>query len=142
MRMPALIARLESLLHGHPEVELRVLPDSQIVIRSRMMPNPVAASGLKAAAEIPSAQGYEIYVSCRGPATAGTRSAPSAQLRAPAMPFPPDGRLGLEPRARAASWHFLNRDGDAVAVRVRLGSRAPREEVEAILGAIEAGLLR
>lgn len=120
---------------------MRVLPNDQIVVRCAMTPNPAAGGRLKAAAEIPSAEGYEIHVSCRRPAAQGARPV-AARMQAPAVPFPPEGRLALSPQAQSASWHFSNADGDLVSVSVRLGARAPREDVDGVLAAVETVLLR
>lgn len=141
-RLPLLVARLRSALPGRAGRELRTLPGDQLIVRCAMKPNPAAGAGLKAAAEIPSEQGYEIYVSCQRPAAAQGGQAVSARMQPPAVPFPPDGRLACTAGTPSASWDFLNADGELVSVRARLGPRAPHEEVDAIFAAIETLLLR
>lgn len=137
-RFDRLVARLETLCRAREGVELRVLPEWQLVIRKGMSATP-RDPVTKAAREAPSSDGYEIFVSSRAAGSAD--AAPSALLRPrpSAVPDPDELTIMDEPRER--TWSLVGPSGESLSVRVRAGADAPLHEVSSILDEVRESLL-
>jgi hypothetical protein len=121
-----------------PEVHL--LAEGQAVVRKNMVPNPAAGQGLKAAAEVPGPDGYEVYAARRRDDPA----AMPAQRAAPppaAIADPAAVMLRLEEGVLRGDWNLRTPDGLTVSVSARCGSPAVRDEVNQILTTVVAVLL-
>jgi len=114
-------------------VELRRLPERQLVIRTGMVTAP-RERGLKASGEAPTERGYEIFVASRD--ADATASHPPALVTLELTPAgePPD--LILSEGEPERSWSFTGRSGESVSVRVRAGAGAPLAEISTLLSAV------
>lgn len=122
---------LRRALHHRPDVELRILPDGQFVIRHGMAANPAAIDGAKATSEVPGKNGFQIYLAIRP----GVHGVPGAQAAA-AMPPPMSSAtpLHLEEGQGGGTWHFPTLDGGALCVlRITAGEQAPLDTINDLL---------
>jgi hypothetical protein len=102
-----------------------------------MVANPAAQKGLKASAQVPGADGYELFIDWR---RAQTHAAPSARMRPPPQSPGPGPLVRLAPPEREGSWTVTASGGDEVFVTVTTGAQAPRNEVDALLRAVDDAL--
>jgi hypothetical protein len=128
---------LRRALVAETAASLRVLQGGQLVIRQDMVANPQAGQGVKTAPEVPSTNGFEIYLSCRAPGPSGETAAPPAGVEQPL-----EQPAALQWRGqRSIGWRFAIPSGEEIRLRVAAGEHAPQEKINRLLDAI-SGVLR
>lgn len=118
--------------------EVRVLPEGQMLIDKKMVPNPKVGKR-KAATLVPAPDGYEIYL-------ASVRSASStvpeqrARPRVPLAGHEASLRIELESPSLNGDWEMVSASGTHFKVSARCGPRSVLSEVNRILNAVSVAL--
>ncbi|MEC4018802.1 hypothetical protein [Streptomyces sp. H27-D2] len=130
-------------VEGRPDV--RVLSDDQLLVSRNLVRNPSLGRRGKAETYVPGADGYRIHVARRSAEAHAATAALSQRITGPAG-RPPDGdartvRLRVDRDDLCPEWTLTDSRGAIVTVHAVCGSPRVLEEVNAILGEIEAVLL-
>lgn len=136
-RFDRLVGRLDALCAGDDAVELRLLPERQLVVRKGM----VAAQrdgSRKAGREAPAAGGYEIFVASRDAERAESNPPALQTLGATRPDEPADLRLTEGERER--TWSLVGPSGESIAVRLRAGDGASAAELSNVLALVREAL--
>lgn len=149
--MPHTVAELEELrrrlaisAREQASLEIRLLPDAQMVIFKNMIPTPAAEGKGKQETLSPGASGYRIYVAYRTRDEYAAAVAGSQRMLGPAaqpVAWRRGMALGVSPAALDQEWRLLNSEGRVVTVSVTCGSERVVGEVNAILAEVEQVLL-
>jgi hypothetical protein len=137
-RFDRLVERLEREFRRRKGVTVTPLAERQLVVEKAMLASP-GPRDAKVARNVPSDEGYEVFVASRD--AGSSASHPPARPTLEVLPADRSAELGLAERAPERSWSFAGPSGEEVFVRVRAGAAASTDEVEAVLAAVREVLL-
>ena len=143
--MTRLHRRLVADFGTDDEMDIRLLPDSQMLISKHLAPNPSRERGGKAESLAPSANGYQVYVSERSIEDYTASGATSQRGLGPAArPVYWDAttmELAVSGTDPSPEWRLVNPAGRVVTINVKSGSANVVDEVNSILAEVAAALL-
>lgn len=133
--------KLKRKFRHDPAIDVRLLPENQLLVTKDLIPNREAQQGGKAVSHVPAETGFRVFLSVRSPdahaaaSSQGQRIGPKSE---PALWDPSIMTLRVGQNERNAEWLFLNHRGEVVAVRALSGSPEVLPQVNDILQEIEA----
>jgi hypothetical protein len=125
-------------------LEVRLLPDHQMLISKNLVPNPALGQRGKTESFVPSLEGYEVYVSDRSMEDYWAKVSTSQRITGPSeTPITWDVAMPLEvsPTLLNPEWRLMSPAGRVVTINVKSGSERVVDEVNPILAEIAATLL-